>query len=338
IEGEEGTRFEAHEENPGEYTAYDVALNDEVSYRLRISSGGEEYESDYRLPQSTPPIEEISFELKDEGGPFQVRFSVRGEADQSRHYLWSYEETWEIHSNQVASHYFGVPFDPVPTVPTLPDRTYSFGDYIDSISDNDPDNNLQPLAFMTPPPYHYCWQYNKSKEILLADTEFVTENVLKDHVLYDIGLSDSRISYLYHTKVYLYSIGEDAYYYYTNQKKNTDETGSVFSPIPSEMQGNIVCTTSPEEPVIGFVEVSRRVEKETFLDPQESPYVTPYNYCEIAYNIERINELGMWPYDFFLVTYDQTFNITLMSQRRCVDCRQMGGVKVRPDWWPNDHY
>ncbi len=334
IEAENGDRFDALESvGPGEYIAPDVRLVDDLRYRLRITSDGEEYESDWRLPQSTPPIESMDFHLSGDDGPLQVRFNVYGEADRSRYYLWSYEETWEIFAYNAATHYFGHP--------AFPGETFSYEEYFESLEDETTSNDLTVIKYPNenPTPYYYCWKYNRSKELLLASTDLLAANTLKDHVLYEIGLSEDRLSSLYHTKVLLYSIGQDTYYYYSNQRENTDQAGSIFAPIPSEMMGNIVNTTSPGVPVIGFVDVSRRVAYDIFLDRRDSHYRPPYSSCITASNLAEITALGRSPREFYLFFFDNTMDVHMdLTLRPCLDCREIGGSKIRPSWWPNNHY
>jgi hypothetical protein len=336
VEGENGDRFDAVESeswNPGEYRADGVVLHDDVRYRLRISWDGEEYQSEYRIPQSTPPFKDIDFHLKDAtSGPLQVRVNVEGEPGTSRHYLLNYKETWEIHAPLLATLYLAHPDDPDGP---LNQFRYSIGEYNDLITDDNPENNPRIFQYENwISPYYYCWGYYDSKEILLADTEFLTENKLTNHVLYEIDVASNRLSHLYHTSISLYSIGEDAFYYYTNQKRNTDETGDIFGPIPSEMPGNIVCTSSPEIPAIGFVEVSTRTRSEFFLDPRPYYRPRPLN-CVIVNSKDGFGDLS--PDSFYLQDIDAAAGKQFYAQQTCLDCRTQGGVKQRPDWWPNNH-
>jgi hypothetical protein len=339
VEGENGDRFDAIESGSwpsGEYRAAGVALRDDVRYRLRISWDGEEYRSDYRIPQSTPPIGDIDFHLKDPtSGPLQVRVNVEGEPGGSRHYLLNYKETWEIQAATASMYYFGYPGDPDGP---LNQFRYSLGDYLYLKEDNIPENDLQYLMIEGGfAPYHYCWGYYDSKEILLADTEQLTENRLTNHVLYEIDVASNRLSKLYHTSISLYSIGEDAFYYYTNQKRNTDETGDIFAPIPSEMPGNIVCTSSPEIQAIGFVDVSTRTRYEFFLDDPTPYYRSKPVVFPIIAGENSIPE-GESAYSYYvLVSPESGDGLPLFTTRPCLDCRTQGGVKQRPEWWPNDH-
>jgi hypothetical protein len=352
IEGENGDRFEALGTGgndwsgslwggSGEYIATGVSLNDDVRYRLRISLGGEEFESDYRLPQSTPPIESVDFHLKDpEEGPLQIRFNVQGKPEQSRYYMWSYEENWETTAYYNATHYLGFPDADY-------SEEYSLSSYVDFLQDDIEDNEPRPLKYPAPwesiSPYYYCWKSNRSRELLLTSTDLLTENTLRDHVLFEIALSNDRLSELYRTRIHLYSIAADAYYYFSNQKENTDQAGSIFAPIPSEMMGNIVCTTSPEETVIGFVDVSRRVTYESWIRKGDVPYRPERMACATAFGndpVEMMEELSpmLSAGSLFLLYYDSMSKSMTFVPMDCRDCRMQGGSKYRPASWPNNHY
>lgn len=374
VEGENGERFDAEDHFTGEYIASGVTFSDDVRYRLRIAVDGEEYESDYRLPQHTPSIESVDFHLKNgNAGPLEVRFNVNAEEDDSRYYLWRYEENWEIHAAERALQYFGHP--------NFPGVRFSYLEFFNSFINEDGfsdyGNNIGGVVPMDFPggesPYYYCWKNNKSKELLLAATDLLTENALQDHVLYEIDLSDDRLSSLYNTKISLYSIGEDAYFYYLNQKRNTDETGSIFSPIPAEMRGNIVNTTSPNVPVIGFVDVAVLSLQDIYLEdydlyqPRYNPYTIysgdmDYVSSQMKGYLAALQEIpideleptvvAQYMSTFYPIIANLAYNVpsgapyemghytynVKVTEEDCIDCRRLGGNKNRPSWWPNDHY
>jgi hypothetical protein len=265
----------------------------------------------------------------------QVRLNVEGEPGGPRHYRWNYEETWEIQAYAMAQNYFGL-FEG-----DYENYYYTLGDY------EEPFSGLRIWAFPNwISPYFYCWKYVNSRQLLLASTDLLTENSLRNHVLYEFEVSNDRISRLYHTKIYQYAIGEEAYYYFENMRSNTDETGSIFAPIPSEMEGNVECVTSPDIPVIGYVEVSRQVEREVFLNSHESPYMPPRVDCQIL-SYEELESLmvetndkdrGMLHSYYPVTLYEGDMSSSYFATIRCIDCRTQGGTKTRPDWWPNDHY
>ncbi len=86
-----------------------------------------------------------------------------------------------------------------------------------------------------------------------------------------IPSADEKLSVLYFIKVRQYSISEEAYSYLQKLKKNTEEIGSIFAAQPSQLTGNIHCTTNPSETAIGFVEVSQEKQESIFISNKEVP-------------------------------------------------------------------
>ncbi len=336
VESEDGRRHEAYP-GPidGEYTTRIDRLNPDTRYRLRISLDGEEYESEYRAPQSTPPIGEIDFHLKEENGPLQVRVNTQGDAGQSPYYLWGYDEIWEIRAYQMATHYLGYPGN-IYDYYSMGEANVLFGSYGKAIQEYPGRQS----------PYYYGWKYGGSQSFLLGSSKRLTENEIRDHVLYEVDVQDDRLSVLYYTKVRQYTLGEDAYHYFNNLKKNTEDAGSIFSPIPSEMQGNIVCSTDPDIPVIGYIEVSERTEKEIFKDRRELPYFRPYHWCnswEVIHDMiggvdPETGELLEIDEEWLTYLYARDLEEEYWTNNTCIDCRIQGGTKNRPWFWPNDHY
>ena len=317
----------------GRYFIETGTLDDNTRYRLRIEYDGNEYVSDWRAPQSTPPVEKLDISLDESSDMVQVRVDVTGEADGAQNYMWSYEETWQTRADISATHYFG----------------HFEGEYLDKIysyNDYQSDGSLSVFAYPGYRSHYYnCWKYGKSRELLIADTKKLTENSLRDHLLFEFYPGDDRLSVLYHIKLSQFAVADDAYQYYNTLKENTDNTGSIFAPIPSEMPGNLVCTTSPETYVIGFVEVSHAVVKEVFMYRNASPYKPPPTNCDTNLLSDVYPETGRQ-----IITSLSGAGYTLVSdyspgpqldtesatfsQFHCVDCRSLGGTKRRPSWWP----
>ncbi len=326
VECEDGGRFDAVEIRSGTYNISAGTLEGNLRYRLRISLNGEEYESDWRIPQPTP-----SFNMNIVGS--KLILNVNGEPTDPRHYYWSYNETWEISAPINATHYFGYyegDYGPY-------NAGYSLGTWM---TDSLPKIWAHPNGRS---PFYYCWKHDSSNGLLLGSTELLTENTLRGYELYD--LASERLSIMYHTKVTQYALGNDAYFYYNNQKKNSDETGSIFGPIPSEMKGNITCTTSPDTPVIGFIEVSKLVQRELFHSEQHTPstaYSCPtFTNEEVLEEIKNMiddNEIRRFTNSLYMTSAPPTFIDTVFTNLQCIDCRQQGGSKSRPEGWPNDHF
>ena len=72
--------------------------------------------------------------------------------------------------------------------------------------------------------------------------------------------------------------------------------GTIFSPMPSELKGNIVCLDAPDESVIGFIDVAEVELKRLFIDnnlegiynDEEYDYCNLYTYEELTRGISPV--------------------------------------------------
>ena len=106
--------------------------------------------------------------------------------------------------------------------------------------------------------------------IILGSSEMLSS----DHIYFpimSIPAADEKLRVLYSINVKQFSVSQEAYSYLQKLKKNTEEIGSIFAAQPSELSGNIHCTTDPSETAIGFVEVSQEKQKRIFISNNQVP-------------------------------------------------------------------
>ena len=169
--------------------------------------------------------------------------------------------------------------------------------------------------------------------MVLASSDKLSENFIHQKEVNEIPCWDNRLSVLYYINVNQMQIRKEAYDYFYNLQKNIEQTGSIFSPVPSEMKGNIVCSTNPDLPVIGYVDVTSKVEKD-FFHNGAGFYEAPMSFCDMMITSEF--EFAYPVYSYYEVI---PMSPTLYAPHDCVDCRRItGATKEKPDFWPNDHY
>ena len=175
---------------------------------------------------------------------------------------------------------------------------------------------------------YYCWGMSNSREILLGSAEKTVSGRLTD-ILTEIFPSDRKLSVLYRIDVTQNAISKRAYDYLANVKKNAELTGSIFAPVPSELRGNITCTTDPDKPVIGYVDISTTTQKRRYVSGREV-YERPSSYCRL-HTLEELQEMFEeidWRY--WVLYNDKYIYVT------CVDCTWYG-ITQKPDDWPNSY-
>jgi len=307
IESNDGAVYSPSEvSEKGEYKFYIETLDTNLKYRLRIKVDNEEYESTFRQPLMTPPIDSLSFIKESKSSPINICVTTHGAKEQSRYYLWSYREIWETRAN-----------------------IYAQLGYVNGV--------LVEYNDITPNPAYYCWKYNNSNSLLLGSSDKLNENKIENKRLIEVDAADDRFSELYYIELKQISLSKEAFDYFTNLQKNIESTGSIFGPIPSEMQGNILCISGTHSHAIGYLEVSKTVIQKTYVPKERRLYEPPIVDCVTPCAGDEIYQPESNS-NFAPIYRGGSCGLGLTySYVRCIDCRLSGGTKNRPDFWPNDH-
>lgn len=321
IEGEDGRRVTAmgstsHLEYASYYAPsssliFDTSnLSDSQRYRLHFKeeSSGAEYESDWLEVIQPPTIDDLSYILDEDRGELNVALSMH--CNGHSHFRWHYREEWEYHTDAWANYYYEPMYDAL----------VAFGVF---------ENN------------YYCWSSYNSPEIKIFSTADQVEDRFVDLEFHRVPRTNIRLQTVYHIEVYLEALDEDAYNYWQNIRQNSEGQGTIFSPTPSQMTGNIHCISDPTVPVIGYVGASAQSTAGMYyLNEDEHFYKNP---SPAEFEILEIQPEEFLQY--YRRGYAPLEVISVMGQppryqwapRRCVDCRTSGGNKNKPAGWPNDH-
>ena len=182
-------------------------------------------------------------------------------------------------------------------------------------------NSELPLAGY---PYN-CWNTANSREILLGSSEKTVFGRITD-VVAEIPPWDRKLAVMYRIDVRQNAISKRAYDYYENIRMNAKQIGNIFAPIPSELRGNIICTTDLGRPVIGYVDVSSTTRKRMYIPKSANVYERPYSM-----NCEPFVPETPPENDTFFVYYNGMY-----LYRNCVDCTFFGVEQKPDDWIDND--
>lgn len=302
IETEEGDRMVGLFSGNGHYVVPTGNLYAEKKYRLRISIAGEEYESTYLAPLFTPEIDSVFPMKRGPGESVHMCVSTHDSKNQSRYYVWSYKEVWEVKAELFAN------------VGIVNDNLVFF--------DLNSSNNT-----------YYCWGRDSSKVLILASSEKLSENVISQKRLVEIPCDDDKLSILYYINVEQKQVRKEAYDYYSNIQKNIEQTGSIFAPVPSEMKGNIRSITNPDLPVIGYIDVSTVVRRELYVPQEQGLYEAPRGYC-----YSQVTDDSDFAYPNYAYYQYNPGEPTKWAPFNCVDCRmKYRASKNKPDFWPTNH-
>ncbi len=223
VQADDSSTFPLQESSRGQYTAEDLNLNSNKKYRLKISTvNGETYVSDFVSVIPNPPIDSINHQKNQDG--LQIFVNTHNPQNNTRYYKWQYTETWEFHSTYLSKLKYIIHSTP---------QGYSY--------------SLSPpvVAYYPPDPYDssifICWQSDSSVEILTGSSAALSEDLIHLPIV-TIPSGSQKLSVLYSISISQYGWSEAGYQFLQAMKKNTENTGSVFNPLPSQLIGNIHCT------------------------------------------------------------------------------------------------
>ncbi|HYJ37912.1 MAG TPA: DUF4249 domain-containing protein, partial [Chitinophagaceae bacterium] len=300
IEGERGALFQLQAKGNGNYTIGSIALNTSDRYRVRISTLGNSYASEYVDVKITPPIDSLSWQQDTDVSIF---LDTHDPSNNSRYYRWEYIETWEHHS------YY--------------DTNLGYANGQVYFRDSSQLLNV-------------CWTTAGSSDILLGTSSQLVNDVIEKAPIATIPHGSEKITVRYSILVKQYSLTKDAYGFWQLLRRNTNNVGGIFDAQPSELIGNIRCINKPAEQVIGFVGASTVETKRMFIRRGElSSWNSPSSDFLCAPRVVALDSVEYYLRDtLFSPAYYLSSGGLAIARNPCVDCRRQGGNTIKPSFWP----
>lgn len=311
IEEEAGPRYPLRETSKGTYTSGPNTLSPGKNYRLRIlTAARQEYASAYVPVKNPPPIDNLAW--KAAGAGLEIGVNSHDDTGLTQYYRWEYEETWEI----------------APVI--FPTIEYASPEIIRPIT------TFYPLR---------CWGSAASTSIIMGKTTALSQDVVSNYVVRSLPTTSERLRHKYSILVKQYAQTKEEYTYWEQLKKNSENIGTLFDPLPSQLTGNMQCLTDPAELALGFVGATSVEEKRIFISRSELPVSwllrTGYEDCfppDTVYPSRFQNfRLGDVFGGRFVIPVSTVFTPKdgtgyISSTTDCVDCRKRG-TAVRPAFW-----
>jgi len=301
----DGIRYEFHETNAGTYSP-DKNLNIEYgkSYKLIVSDGDNNYESDYQQLRTSPQMDDISFKpvfqkrREDaeviEGYRFYV--STHDSLQNESFYRWSMDATFRYEAPYSATHVW----DGRTTIPAS--------------------NRL----------IRTCWKSKNIPGTYIAKTTGLAENRIIESPLNFESQYGDELTIRYSLNVRQLSISESAYTFWENLKKLVSETGSLYETQPFRIEGNIHCISDPSVYVAGIFEVAGVSEMRTFVNkPTEFP-VIPLECILMEVGGEDFPWYRL-PAGSYVTEVEPGKFMT--ASPFCYDCRLRDGTLEKPPFW-----
>jgi hypothetical protein len=305
VEGNDNTSYPLIETSTGHYAIASLNLINTKQYRLSIkTASNQQYLSAFVPVQITPPIDSLGFAVQANG--IQVYANTHDSNNNTHYYRWDYGETWQFHA------YYDSEF--ISNGDTLLPRTLSQQIY-------------------------FCFTHDTSSTIVLGSSAQLKQDVIYQDPITTIPSTSEKIEIKYSILLRQYALTADAFNFWTNLKKNTEELGSIFDAQPSNINGNIHNVANSGEPVIGYVSACTTQTKRIFINNAQLPHswlpVSPYQ-CALdslkgasppALVTLPVHGFGIipWYVKAILAGY-------LSTTIECADCT-IRGTTVQPAFW-----
>jgi len=312
IMGEDNSTIPLSENIAGHYQSDSVSLNNNQKYRLLIkTAAGKDYLSDYVAVKQSPQIDSVRWDNQNDG--LHIYVNSHDPQNSTLYYKWDYAETWEI-----VSHYDAA-------LKYFPGEAPDGSEGYVRARDEDEMKKMK-----------YCWQNTASNNIHLGSSVSLTGDVISLEPIVYIPRGSEKLSVRYSIIVKQYTLDRQAYDFYQLMKKNTESLGSIFDVQPSDITGNIHCTSNDKEKVIGYITVSTEQKKRIFItNEQVMGAQWKYNLqCEERYVVNKSDSLVIFFRGNDYIPYSEKglaegyFSVT----ENCADCRTRG-TNDKPDFW-----
>ncbi|GAB3491288.1 DUF4249 domain-containing protein [Spirosoma knui] len=306
VEGEGSGPYALTEGPNGTYTLESPALTVGRNYRVRIKTAdGQEYLSDAVTVKKTPKIDSLSWSVQNDG--LQVFVNTHDATNRTRYYRWEYEDTYEIQTP------YQSPFELVD----------------DSIVERKVTN------------INRCWQTQLSTNIIIGSTARLTQDVLQRSPILFIPGSSPKLWIKYSLMVKQYAQSPEGYAYWENLQKNTEQLGSLFDPLPSQVTGNLHNVANAAEPVLGFIDGYSVEQVRVFID---RPAALPRSLINTGYETCKLDTIPFpldptplkdWlgPSGGYNAVELLAPGVYLAAAVGCTDCRNRG-TTTKPSFWP----
>jgi hypothetical protein len=291
----------------GQYYMEGYFTRPENKYQIQIiTEDHKEYASDFVGIKQTPPIDSINYVIN--GDDLEINVNAHDPSGQTRYYRWSYIETWEYQSNYASMWVL--------------------------------DNGL-PRVREQYEDINTCWRTDTLKKIMVASTTHLSEDLVTNFNLRKIDRSSIMLSRMYSILVKQQALTQEAYDYWVNLQKVSENLGSMFDPLPGQVNGNIHSITDPAEPVIGYFSAGEVREKRIFLVPEDLPgdfadYLA--DFCPIDTILNEDLHLVQDPDALISAVYPLGPPVIIgyrTAPKPCIDCRKLaGGLTAKPSFWP----
>jgi len=276
-------------------------------YKIRvITADGNVYESGYEVLNTGIEVDSLYYDIEDKvdemtGEPYtgiQFYLDVKAGEDDSRYFRWRIDETYEYTSFGPISYFY---LDETHT-PIIPEDEWEV---------------------------YRCWQGGEISGLFQSSTIDLYQNEKKRIYLNYVSARTERLRIKYSLQVKQYTLNEDAYNYFEQNRIATEEADGLYTRQPRQPITNMMNVDDESERVLGYFWVSSQTSQRIFVPRIEEMDV---NAEDCAYWEYSDLEDGEGPFPIYLFD-DKNSGKLYTSSRDCFDCTRRGGSNIKPDYW-----
>ena len=306
-----GVEYPFTEEGNGRYAVGQLLLDTTQQYQMKIITGdGNEYRSEFGKVYTSPPIDSVYW-TQDSSSNVRIYLNTHDPANNTHYYRWDYTESWEYHS-----YFFSA-------LEYYPNGVIDFRPSSDQV--------------------FRCYQSQSSSSIEVVSTKQLSSDLVNKYEVTTGPVGAEKISVLSSDLVRQYALPVEAYNFWKNLKKNTEQLGSLFDLQPFTELGNIKCVNNPDIKCIGFISFTTLQEKRIFISKNEiiKWNYDPY-YGECSLDTVKAEDLDKYMTPGGPNFYELIGSLTspvqpppyILSTSLCVDCTYHRGTTTKPAYWP----
>lgn len=307
LRSESGEEWPFQETQTGVYT-FSGFFDQELNYQLGINLlNGQRYLSDPMSPIITPEIEELGF-LNDQEG-VEIFVSTKGN-EEAQYFLWDYQEDWIFRPGVRSQFFFN---------PATKDVEFRKAD--------------QKIDL--------CWKSNLFPKIILQNASRFADNTILQRELVRIPKRSEKLTERYSINVRQRAVNQETYDFWEILRKNSDDIGGIFSPLPSLIRGNIKSVDPNGDNVIGIVSMGKSTSKRIYINAADVapwPYfIEEYEFCRLDQDTVLISDYerefasGARIPVIPVVVVTTTIGFRAAT-KECTDCT-LRGTNIKPDFW-----
>jgi hypothetical protein len=275
-----------------------------------ILPGGDHIVSDFDQIQDCPDVDSVYYVQKEVHGlnpgipaqGIQFYLNLNGTNITCRNFMFEAFETWEYHS-------------------AYPIEWYYNG-YI---------NHRVPPDFSR----MVCWKTSLVKNFFTLTTRNQSQNTYTRFPLHIVNdYSSPRLQYGYSLLIRQYTLSDAAFIYWEKIQLNSNQEAGLYERQPQPAKGNMHNLTNPDQEVLGLFGATTVKSKRIFVGPIKDLPIKFDPHCEVGTVLKALDQIHYAWYPAYLFGDSYGYQLE-MIRPDCVDCLRLGGINVKPDFWPN---